>query len=65
MAEVVAKWKRMPAGATLRVHVYLARRLRLRLWLGTRLIRLAASIMQCDVHVEKSLIEDNDDGLHL
>lgn len=52
MADVVAKWKQMPAGATLRVHVYMARRLRFRLWLGSRLILLAATLMQCDVHIE-------------
>ena len=60
MADVVAKWKRMPAGATLRVRVYMARRLRFRLWLGSRLIRLAAALMQCDAHVEHSVIGEDD-----
>lgn len=57
MAKAIARWERMPDGATLRVHIYMARRLRFRLWLGTRLICLAATIMQCDVHTESSLIE--------
>lgn len=58
MAQYAGKFKRLPQGATLRVQVYMARRLRFRLWLGTRLIRLAALVMQCDIRVEDSLIEE-------
>lgn len=65
MADVVAKWKQMPAGATLHVRVYMARRLRFRLWLGTRLIRLAATLMQCDARVEHSVIGEEADGFYL
>jgi hypothetical protein len=44
--------------ATMRVRVVITRELRVRLWIGAQLIKLAARIMHVDIVVERSAREE-------
>jgi len=41
--------RRLPREVTMDVKVHLTREMRLRLWLAARLLRLAASILGCEI----------------
>ena len=61
MATANVKISRMPKNVELHVTVYVTRQFRMRVWLGTQLLKLAVRVIGFSVRVNTEIGEKEDD----